>query len=272
MSLCVLNSRAREGIGVPAVTVEVHVAGGLPTLSIVGLPEAAVRESKDRVRGALLNSHFRFPADRVTINLAPADLPKEGGRFDLPIALGVLGASDQLRHNSLGRLELIGELALSGNLCPVAGVLPVALAARKAGRALILPRANAKEAALVSGLVIYPAKHLLEVCEHLNGTALLSPFERRESPAPSVAAYPDLAEVRGQEQAEARPGDLRGRQPQPPVSRAAEFPARFQLVAAMNPCPCGYLGDAGARCDCTAEQVARYRARISRPLLNRIDL
>jgi len=154
LSLCVLNSRAREGIQAPAVTVEVHLAGGLPALSIVGLPELAVKESKDRVRGALLNSRFWFPVGRVTINLAPADLPKEGGRFDLPIAAGVLGASGQLKCDLLGRLELLGELALSGDLRPVAGVLPVALAARDAGRALVLPRENADEAALVSGLTI----------------------------------------------------------------------------------------------------------------------
>jgi magnesium chelatase family protein len=385
LSLCVLNSRAREGIEAPAVTVEVHLAGGLPALSIVGLPEMAVKESKDRVRGALLNGRFSFPAGRVTINLAPADLPKEGGRFDLPIALGVLGASGQVKGALLTRLEFLGELALSGGLRPVAGVLPAALAAREAGRALILPRENADEAALVSDLEIYPAEHLLEVCEHLNGTAPLPGYgrARREHPP---ADYPDLADVRGQEQAKRAleiaaagahsllflgppgtgksmlasrlPGILpsmtepealqaaavrsvSGREPFHPgtwrqrpfraphhtasgvalvgggsnprpgeislahlgvlfldelpefdrrvlevlreplesghihISRAArqaEFPARFQLIAAMNPCPCGYLGDASARCRCTAEQVARYRARISGPLLDRIDL
>jgi magnesium chelatase family protein len=365
--------------------VEVHLAGGLPALSIVGLPEMAVKESKDRVRGALLNGHFQFPAGRVTINLAPADLPKEGGRFDLPIALGVLGASGQIRADGLSRIEMLGELALSGGLRPVTGVLPAALAARDAGRALILPVENADEAALVSGLTIHPADHLLQVCEHLNGTALLPPYERPD-PGESAMEYPDLSEVRGQEQAKRAleiaaagahsllflgppgtgksmlanrlPGILpgmteaealeaaavrsvSGREPFDPrnwrqrpfraphhtasgvalvgggsnprpgeislahrgvlfldelpefdrrvlevlreplesghihISRAArqaEFPAQFQLVAAMNPCPCGYLGDPSSRCRCTAEQVARYRARISGPLLDRIDL
>jgi magnesium chelatase family protein len=365
--------------------VEVHLAGGLPALSIVGLPEMAVKESKDRVRGALLNGHFQFPAGRVTINLAPADLPKEGGRFDLPIALGVLGASGQIRADGLNRIEMLGELALSGSLRPVTGVLPAALAARDAGRALILPVENADEAALVSGLTIHPAGHLLQVCEHLNGTALLPAYELLD-PGESAMEYPDLSEVRGQEQAKRAleiaaagahsllflgppgtgksmlanrlPGILpgmteaealeaaavrsvSGREPFDPrnwrqrpfraphhtasgvalvgggsnprpgeislahrgvlfldelpefdrrvlevlreplesghihISRAArqaEFPARFQLVAAMNPCPCGYLGDPSSRCRCTAEQVARYRARISGPLLDRIDL
>lgn len=385
MSLCVLNSRAREGVDAPAVTVEVHVASGLPALNIVGLPEMAVKESRDRVRGALLNGRFAFPAGRVTINLAPADLPKEGGRFDLPIAVGVLGASGQVQRGPLDALELLGELALSGQLRPVTGVLPAALAVRDAGRALLLPKENAAEAALVSDLTVYPAGHLLEVCEHLNGTALLRPFERNEE-SQCTPAYPDLADVRGQEHAKRAleiaaagghsllfigppgtgksmlasrlagilppmteadaleaaavrsvsglepfdPGRWRerpfrsphhtasgvalvggGSNPRPGeislahlgvlfldelpefdrrvlevlreplesghihISRAArqaKFPAQFQLIAAMNPCPCGYLGDPGGRCRCTAEQVARYRARISGPLLDRIDL
>ncbi|MCU0834913.1 MAG: YifB family Mg chelatase-like AAA ATPase [Chromatiaceae bacterium] len=385
MSLCVLHSRAREGIGAPAVTVEVHLSGGLPAMSIVGLPELAVKESKDRVRGALLNGRFQFPAGRVTVNLAPADLPKEGGRFDLAIALGVLGASGQIRREALDRIELLGELALSGALRPVSGVLPAALAARAAGRALVLPRENAAEAGMVNGLTVYPAEHLVEVCGHLNGSAQLAPFAGGDGPQGDMD-YPDLAEVRGQDHAKRAleiaaagahsllmigppgtgksmlasrlPGILppltegealeaaavrsvSGREPFDPqtwrtrpfrsphhtasgvalvgggsnprpgeislahlgvlfldelpefdrrvlevlreplesgqihISRAAhqaEFPARFQLLAAMNPCPCGYLGDPGGRCRCTAEQVSRYRARISGPLLDRIDL
>lgn len=385
MGLCILHSRAREGIAAPPVTVEVHLAGGLPVLSMVGLPEPAVKESKDRVRGALLNGRFQFPAGRVTINLAPAELPKEGGRFDLPIALGILGASGQLATSRLDEVELLGELALSGALRPVSGVLPAALAVRDAGRELILPEENAAEAALVSGLRVRPARHLLEVCEHLNGSRPL-PTPNREDRPPREPDYPDLADVRGQRQAKRaleiaaagghsllligppgtgksmlanrlpgllpplseaealesaairsvserdpfdpatwrlrpfrsphhtasgvalvgggsnpRPGEISlahlgvlfldelpefdrrvlevlreplesGRVLISRAARQAQFPARFQLVAAMNPCPCGYLGDGSGRCRCTLEQIARYRGRLSGPLLDRIDM
>jgi len=174
MSLAILYCRARSGIDAPLVTVEVHLANGLPSLSIVGLPELAVRESKDRVRGALLNSRFEFPARRTTINLAPADLPKEGARFDLPIALGILAASGQIPAQALSGFEFIGELALSGKLRPVAGALPVALAVKETGRALILPSSNAAEAALVKGVKIHAASTLLEICNHLISCQLQS--------------------------------------------------------------------------------------------------
>ncbi len=385
MALATLYSRANLGVFAPLVTVEVHISNGLPALSIVGLPEAAVKESKDRVRGAMLNSRFEFPARRITVNLAPADLPKEGGRYDLPIAIGMLSASAQLPADRLAGYELAGELALSGALRPVLGVIPLALAAREAGRALILPRANAAQASRVSGLRVLGADHLLEVSAHLSGQRPLTPCEGLPLAASDAQAHADLAEVRGQAQAKRalevaaagghslimigppgtgksmlatrlpgllpppteresletaaihsvngdidedvwgarpfraphhtasavalvgggsnpRPGEISlahngvlfldelpefdrrvlevlrepmesGRIHISRAARQAEFPARFQLVAAMNPCPCGYLGDTGPRtCRCSAEQVARYRGRISGPLLDRIDI
>ena len=383
MSLAIVHSRAQVGVEAPPVTVEAHLANGLPALTLVGLPETAVKESKDRVRSAIQNAGFDFPPRRMTLNLAPADLPKDGGRFDLAIALGVLAASEQVPAASLAELECLGELALSGELRPVQGVLPAALAARAAGRTLVVPRANAEEASLASGLKVLAVDHLLQIAAHLNGHTPLAPYQangllRQE------AAYPDLAEVQGQLAAKRAlliaasgghnlllsgppgtgktllasrlPGLLPplseeealevaaihsvashapltawprrpfrqphhsasgpalvggGSRPQPGeislahhgilfldelpefdrkvlevlreplesghivIARARDkvrFPARFQLVAAMNPCPCGYLGDPGGRCRCTPEQIQRYRAKLSGPLLDRIDL
>lgn len=382
MSLAIVHSRAQAGIDAPPVTVEVHLSGGLPALSIVGLPETAVKESKDRVRAALLNAGFEFPARRITVNLAPAELPKAGGRFDLPIAVGILAATGQVPKDPLARHELVGELALTGELRPVRGALTVALGARSADRALILPLESAAEAGLVAGARVLPADELLAVTAHLIGSSELDPAPPEPRPG-HAADTPDLAEVVGQHRAKRAlevaaagghnllfvgpPGTgksmLAGRLPgilppmteaealeaaavasisdqgfdpaawsvrrfrsphhtassvalvgggSPPrpgevslahqgvlfldelpefqrrvlevlreplesgaitISRAAhqaEFPAAFQLVAAMNPCPCGHLGE--SRCRCSEDQVGKYRARVSGPLLDRIDL
>lgn len=383
MSLAVVYSRAQLGVQAPLVTVEVQLSNGLPSLSIVGLAETAVRESKDRVRGAILQSGFEFPARRITINLAPADLPKDGGRFDLPIALGILAASGQLQTDRLDQFEFIGELALSGALRPVCGVLPGILQAADSQRSMICPTASSTEAGLVDANVSL-AGHLLNVCAFLNGQGELEiaePTPTQKQPASSH----DMQDVRGQLHAKRAleiaaagghnllfigppgtgktllasclPGILpplsrrealetaaiqsvSGRQPgagdwyrrpfraphhtasavalvgggasvmpgeislahngvlfldelpefqrsvldvlrQPLetghicISRAARqatYPARFQLLAAMNPCKCGQLGDPSGRCRCTPDQIQNYRNRISGPLLDRIDM
>ena len=382
MPTAVLHSRALSGFDAPPVAVEVHLAGGLPAFNLVGLPETEVKESRDRVRAALQNANFEFPARRVTVNLAPADLPKESGRFDLPIALGILAATRQIPMPPLAGYEFAGELALTGDLRPIRGALAMTLKAHRDGRAFVLPEASAHEAALVRDAVIHPAQSLLAVCAHLTGRAPLPRFVSQRTPIGDAA--PDLADVIGQllpkralevaaagqhsllmigppgtgksmlaqrlpgllppmseeESLEAaaihsltgrfrldewgrrpmraphhtasavalvgggsdpRPGEISlahhgvlfldelpewdrrvlevlrepiesGRIHISRAARQASFPARFQFVAAMNPCPCGYLGHASGKCKCTPDQIARYRGRVSGPLLDRIDL
>jgi magnesium chelatase family protein len=200
MSLAVVHSRAQEGVSAPPVTVEVHLSGGLPGTSIVGLPEAAVKEARDRVRVAIQNAQLEYPSRRVTVSLAPADLPKDGGRFDLPIALGILAAQGHLPKESLQRYEFLGELALSGELRAVTGVLPAALKAARAGRSLIVPRDNSAEAALVGDATTHSAASLLEVCAFLCGTVELPIAAMTTHDGANVTEL-DLADVRGQAQA-----------------------------------------------------------------------
>jgi len=383
MALATVASRALAGIEAPEVAVEVHLGPGLPAFHIVGLPDAEVREAKDRVRAALHHARFEFPARRITVNLAPADLPKDSSRFDLPIALGILAASGQLQREALTMHEFAGELSLTGELRPVRGALAMALGSGRTGRAFVVPAANAAQAALAESARVLPAASLLEVCAHLAGETPLAPARANASNA--APEYPDFRDVRGQSVAKralevaaagahsallvgppgtgksmlaARfPGILPpmtaaealesaaiqsassagfdagrwgvrpyraphhtasrialvggGNPPRPgeislahfgvlfldelpefartalealrePLetgwislargARQARYPACFQLVAAMNPCPCGYLGHASGRCRCTPDAVARYRGRISGPLADRIDL
>ncbi len=383
MGLAQVFSRASSGVEAPEVIVEIHLGGGLPKTSIVGLPETAVRESRDRVKASLLNAGFEFPQSNVTISLTPADLPKEGSRFDLPIALGILAASKQLPDKKLATCEFVGELSLSGTLNPVRGILPAALQCHQQKRVLVLPSANADEAALVKGNRHLHAAHLMDVVAWITGREPLRAVPKpKEVPAPAMA---DLGDVYGQFRARRAleiaaagghnllftgspgtgktmlasrlPGILppmqdseaievaaiasisrggldisRWRQrpfraphhtasaialvgggslPMPGeislahhgvlfldelpefsrhvleslreplesgrivLSRARRretYPARFQLVAAMNPCPCGYLGDPRGRCHCSSDLIARYQSRVSGPLLDRIDL
>lgn len=383
MSIALVRTRALDGLNAPEVVVEVHLANGLPGFTLVGLPDTEVREARDRVRAALITSQFEFPQRRITVNLAPADLPKEGGRFDLPIALGILAASGQIKSARLDAHEFCGELSLDGSLRGVRGALAAALAAGRGRRSLVLPGINAEEAALAREVNVLPANSLLAVCAHLNGQTELIAHVSAVA-GPRVTSGPDLADVRGQSQArralevaaagshsllmygppgtgksmlaQRLPGLLPvlteaealesaavfslsgafdaarwgmrsfraphhsasapalvggGAIPQPgevslahhgvlfldeltefdrrvleslrepletgavTVSRArrrADFPARFQLVAAMNPCPCGYAGHPTRACTCSPTQISRYRARLSGPLLDRIDL
>jgi len=386
--LAVVLSRAEFGVAAPQVRVEVHISRGLPSLSIVGMPETAVKESKDRVRAAIMNSGFEFPPHRITINLSPADIPKGGGRYDLPIALGVLVASEQLDGDRLERTEFVGELALGGELRGIRGILPVVSAVSEVGRRLVVPNSNATEAALVASCECLSADSLLEVSEWLSGERELNIATKNKTakskPKRQINTA-DLSEVKGQEQAKRAliiaaagghnllfygppgtgktmlasrlPGILPtlseaqsletakvasissngfdpacwgqppfrnphhtasaaalvggGSQPMPGeislaqngvlfldelpefsrhvlevlreplesgkivisrAARSAEFPARFQLLASLNPCPCGYLGDEDRPCQCSLGQIQHYRNKISGPLLDRIDL
>ncbi|MFA9486090.1 MULTISPECIES: YifB family Mg chelatase-like AAA ATPase [unclassified Moraxella] len=391
MSFAQVFTRSVVGLHASSVMVEVHLSQGMPALTIVGLAEAAVRESKDRVRSALINSDFDFPSRRLTINLAPADLPKDGSRLDLPIAIGILAASGQLDERILKDFEFVGELALNGELRPISGALAIALAIKQMDKpkVLIVPKDNAQEATRVSGVVVLGADSLQAVCRHLDVVCGIS-HEQSDLIAPTIvqptqdeAVYPlDLADVKGQNHARRalevaaagghsllfkgppgsgktlmasrlpsilpplmdvdalevasvysvagvpcdygvrpfrqvhhtvsgvalvgggsrpKPGEIslahKGvlfldelpefdkkvlevlRQPieskQIIISRAnsqVAFPADFQLIAAMNLCPCGYHGDGSNRCHCKSDQVRRYQDKVSGPLLDRVDL
>lgn len=384
MSLSIIYTRAQLGVDAPRVTVETHLSNGLPSLTIVGLPEMAVRESKERVRSALINSGFEFPNRRVTINLAPADLPKQGGRYDLAIAIGILCATGQIEASSIREFEFVGELALTGELRAIPGVLPTAIACIKEGLSLFVPFDSSHEASLAGGGVIFGAKHLSEICQHLREIQKL-PSITFKPPELKQLSLPDLSEVKGQYQARRalelaaagrhnllfygppgtgksmlasrlpgilppltqqelvevasiyslsgmsrshdllftspfraphhtasavslvgggthpRPGEIslahRGvlfldelpeyartvlevlREPiesgEIRISRAngtLTFPAQFQLLAAMNPCPCGYSGHPSVACSDTPQQIAQYKRKLSGPLLDRFDL
>lgn len=197
MSLAIVRSRASVGIVAPSVSVEVHFSRGLPGFSIVGLPEKAVKESKDHVRSAILNCGFKFLAKQIIVNLALADLRKEGGRFDLPMAIGILLASEQLPKQSLDEFEIAGELELSGKLRSIKGMLPFVVATQAEGRALVLPRKNLKETALLSRLTLYSAEHLLEVVEHFQGVATINAVSSITLWTP-LKKQLDLADMAGQ--------------------------------------------------------------------------
>ena len=200
MNLAIVHSRACVGVEAPAVTVEVHISNGMPALALVGLPETSVKEAKDRVRSAIVNAGFEFPSRRITVNLAPADLPKEGGRFDLPIALGILAASEQIPMEALNSYEFLGELALSGELRPVKGALPAALAAKQAKRCLVVPDDNGDQVALVGRDLHKSAPSLLAVCAHLHGQTALGLTLSPPSVAETTGNERDMQDIIGQQQ------------------------------------------------------------------------
>ena len=384
MTLSVVLSRAKLGIDAPAISIETHISNGLPALSIVGMPETSVRESKDRVRSALLNSGFEFSAKRITINLAPADVPKEGSRFDLPIAIGLLAASEQIPCDFLNDVEILGELALSGHVKGTDGILPAVMAAKKAGRKVILPLENFSMASRVDNVELIPVRHIMDAIHYLTEQTVIE-LDVRKAQEPKPEPPLDMCEVNGQTQAKRAleiaaagghhallfgpPGTGKtllasrlssilppltseeslevlaleslvsatesntawlerpfqsphhtasapaliggGTRPKPgavslahhgilfldelpefqrrvievlrqplesgvvSIARANQqvrFPANFQLIAAMNPCPCGHYGNKLNLCRCTPDQIRRYLNKISGPFLDRIDL
>lgn len=384
-SLAMIRSRALIGVEALPVMVEVHLANGLPSFSTVGMPETAVKESKERVRGAIINSGFEFPAKRITVNLAPADLPKTGGRFDLPIAIGILIASGQLPGANTGDLELIGELALNGGLRKINGVLPTAMACGKAGNEMVVPSENSFEASLAEGTSIRHANHILDVCKQLVGQGELELCSRMNAQVSIKPIEVDLADVKGQYQAKRaleiaasgghslifvgppgtgksmlasrmpgilpslsqdealstaaihsvafgefdvnswkqrpfrsphhsssaaalvgggsnpRPGEISKahngilfldeltefsrvalEQLREPLetgqvniaraSRSVSYPAEFMLLAACNPCKCGFLGDGTDRCRCSTTSIENYLGKLSGPMIDRIDM